>query len=289
MQVAVSSTNPSLSGRTFLVTGANTGIGRATASELARRGGRVFLACRNEEKARGVIDDIASATGNESLEFIQVDLASLRSVNRCARELIDRDEPLHVLINNAGLAGQRGVTEDGFELAFGTNHLGHFALTTALLELLAASAPARVVTVASSGHYSASGIDFDAVCRPTRSLTGMAEYSVSKLCNVLFSQELGRRTAGTRVTTYALHPGVIASDIWRRLPWPVRKLMTMGMKSPAEGACTTVHCATAGELAEETGRYYDDCKERRPSEAATPELARELWERSAVWAGAHVL
>src|SRR5215831_8602261 len=177
-----------LAGRTFLVTGGNTGIGRATVAGLARRGGRVYLACRSEEKGRRAVADIVEATGNDAVVFVPLDLADLASVRRCAEEFLARGEPLHVLINNAAVGGQRGITADGFELAFGVNHLGHFALTTALLGRLAASAPARVVTVASEAHYQAKGVDFGAVRRPTATITGLPEYQVSKLCNVLFSQ-----------------------------------------------------------------------------------------------------
>jgi NAD(P)-dependent dehydrogenase (short-subunit alcohol dehydrogenase family) len=150
-----------------MVTGGNTGIGRATEAGLARRGGRVYVACRSQEKGRRAVADIVAATGNDAVAFLPLDLADLVSVRRCAGEFLALGEPLHVLINNAGVAGQRGVTRDGFELAFGVNHLGHFALTTALLDRLAASAPARVVTVASDSHYQASGVDFGAVRRPT--------------------------------------------------------------------------------------------------------------------------
>jgi len=188
-----------------------------------------------------------------------------------------------VLVNNAGVAGQRGLTRQGFELMFGVNHLGHFALTSLLLERLTDSAPARVVTVASDAHYSARGIDFDALRRRARGLTGLREYAVSKLCNVLFSAELARRTAGTGVTTYALHPGVVASDIWRRVPWPVRPLVTRRMLSVDEGAATSLYCATAAEVAQESGLFYDKCAQRAPSPVATPELAAGLWKRSEEW------
>ena len=154
--------------------------------------------------------------------FLPLDLADLASVRNCAARVPGPGEPLHVLINNAGVGGARGLTKDGFEISFGINHLGHFALTTALLDCLAASAPARVVTVASDAHYPANGIDFEAVRRAPRSPDRHAEYVVSKLGNVLFSPELARRTEGRGITAYALHPGVVASDIWRRVPWPVR-------------------------------------------------------------------
>jgi retinol dehydrogenase 12 len=272
-----------LAGRTFMVTGGNTGIGRATAAGLASRGGRVYLACRSPDKGRAAVADIVAATGRDAVAFLPLDLASLASVRQCAERFLALGEPLHVLINNAGMAGRRGVTSDGFELAFGVNHLGHFALTAALLDRLAASAPARVVTVASDAHYQATGVDFAAVRRPTASITGTPEYAVSKLCNVLFSAELARRTAGRGITTYALHPGVVASDIWRRVPWPVRPLIKLRMLSPEQGAATSLHCATSGPVAAASGRYYENSRERQPSSVATPDLARALWEHSQAW------
>ena len=275
-----------LAGRTFLVTGGNTGIGRATATELAARGGRVYVACRSAEKGTAAAAGIAAGTGNDAVGFLRLDLADLASVRSCAAEFLGLGQPLHVLINNAGVGGRRGLTRDGFELAFGVNHLGHFALTAALLERLTASAPARVVTVASDAHYQAKGVDFGALRRSTRSLTGLPEYAVSKLCNVLFTQELARRLdgEGSGVTAYALHPGVVASDMWRRVPWPVRPLLQRRMLSTQQGARTSVYCATAPEVAQTSGRYYDDCREREPSPVATAELGRLLWAQSAAWA-----
>ncbi|MGD0376206.1 MAG: SDR family oxidoreductase [Streptosporangiaceae bacterium] len=273
-------------GRTFLVTGGNTGIGRATAAELAGRGGRVYVACRSEEKGRAAVAGIIGETGNGAVGFLRLDLADLASVRSCAEAFLALGEPLHVLVNNAGVGGQRGLTRDGFELTFGVNHLGHFALTTALLECLTASAPARVVTVSSNAHYQAKGIDFETLRRPTRSRTGLREYQVSKLCNVLFTQELARRVdggSGGGVTACALHPGVVASDIWRRVPWPVRMLMKRRMLSTQQGARTSLYCGTAPEVAATTGRFYDDCRERQPSPAASAELGRLLWQHSEAW------
>jgi retinol dehydrogenase 12 len=272
-----------LDGRTFLITGANTGIGRETARALAARGARLHLACRSEDAGRRAIDEIAAQTGNRELELLALDLGDLASVRQCAQAFLSRGEPLHVLINNAGLAGAHGMTASGFEIAFGTNHVGPFLLTGLLLDRLRSSAPARIVNVASVAHYNAPGIDWDAVRRRTRSFTGMREYSVSKLANVLHAQELARRLEGTGVTTYALHPGTIASDIWRRVPWPVRPLMKRRMPSPEQGARTSVYCATSPDVAGDTGRYYDDCRPREPAAAATAGLAAELWRRSAEW------
>jgi len=272
-----------LAGRVFLVTGANTGIGRATAEELARRGASVYVASRSAGKGEAAVAAIRAAAGSDSVWFLPLDLADLSSVRACADAFLARGEPLHVLVNNAGVAGKRGVTRQGFELTFGVNHLGHFALTSALLDRLGESAPARVVTVASDAHYSARGIDWDALRRPARGITGLNEYATSKLCNVLFSQELARRTAGTGVTTYALHPGVVASDIWRRVPWPVRPLMTRRMLTAADGAATSLYCATSPEVAGDSGLFYDKCAPRPASRVATPELALSLWERSEAW------
>jgi len=277
-----------LDGRTFLVTGGNTGIGRATAAALARRGGRVYIACRSPAKGEEAAASVRAASGIDSVWFLPLDLADLDSVRACASDFLARGEPLHVLVNNAGVAGRRGLTRQGFELMFGVNHLGHFALTNALLGRLAESGPARVVTVASDVHYAAKGIDFDAVRRPARGITGLHEYAVSKLCNVLFSQELARRTAGTGVTAYALHPGVVASDIWRRVPWPVRPLMQRRMLSVTEGAATSLYCATSPDVAQASGLFYDTCAERAASAVATPELAAELWKRSEAWTAAYV-
>lgn len=274
-----------MSGRVVVLTGATSGIGRATAEALSRRGARLILANRSEERTLPVIAELKTATGNNAIAFVRLDLGDLASVRTCASALLSRDEPIHVLINNAGLAGQRGLTASGFELAFGTNHVGHFLLTTLLLDRLKASAPARVVTVSSIAHNQPRGIDWNAVRESTRSFTGMPEYGVSKFANVLFSQELARRTEGTGVTTYALHPGAIASDIWRRVPWPIRPLMTMMMKSNEDGAKTSVYCATSEDLAKATGRYYDNSHERPASGRATPELGAELWRRSEEWTG----
>ena len=272
-----------LDGRTFLITGANTGIGKETALALAGRGARLHLACRSEAGGRAAVEQISAQTGNRSLELRSLDLSDLTSVRRCAEDFLATGEPLHGLINNAGVAGTRGVTTSGFERMFGTNHVGPFLLTNLLLDRLRSSAPARIVIVASAAHYGARGIDFDAVRRPTRSITGMREYSVSKLANVLHAQELARRLEGSGVTTYALHPGVIASDIWRRVPWPVRPLMKRRMDTPEQGARTSVYCATSADVAGESGRYYDDCRTKEPGAAATATLAEELWRRSSEW------
>ena len=276
-----------LAGKTFVITGANTGIGKITARELARRGAHVILACRSLDKTQPVIDEIKTESGNDKIEFVALDLADLASVRRCAEDLLARKIPIHGLINNAGLAGSRGTTKDGFELTFGTNHLGHYLFTRMLLDRIKQSGPARIVNVASASHYQAKGINWDALRAKTKSPTGLPEYAVSKLANVLFTKELARRLEGSKVTTYSLHPGVVATDVWRRVPRPFRWVMKKFMVTPEEGAQTSIRCATAPELASETGRYYDhDGKERRPNKLANDEeLAKQLWTKSAEWTG----
>ena len=273
-----------LNGRVALVTGANTGIGRVTALELAKQGAHVFAACRSAERAQSVLDEIRSVPGSGAVEFLQLDLSDLESVRLCAKAFLARDLPLHLLINNAGLAGARGMTKQGFELAFGVNHLGHFLLTQLLLDRIKASAPARIVTVASKAHYRAAGIDWEAVRARTQTAAGLREYCVSKLANVLFSTELGRRLAGSGVSSYSLHPGVVGTDVWRSVPWLFRSIVKLVTLSPERGAQTTLHCATSPGLAAETGLYYDECRTKVPSKVARDaNLATELWNRSEDW------
>ena len=272
-----------LANRVVVITGANIGIGRAVATELARGGARLRLLCRSLPKAEPVVEELRTAAGHSDVLAIACDLGSLASVRTAAAELLARDEPLHVLINNAGVAGQRGATSDGFELQFGVNHLGHFLLTTLLLERLRASAPARIVHVASSNHRGARGIDWEAVRQPTASVAGLHEYNVSKLANVLFSAELARRLEGTGVTSYAVNPGRVASNIWQRIPWPFRQLFKMTMLTTEEGARSAVHAATSADVV--SGRYYGKRATEEPvsREGLDQALATELWARSEQW------
>jgi NAD(P)-dependent dehydrogenase (short-subunit alcohol dehydrogenase family) len=285
-----------------LITGANTGIGRVTAETLARNGAHVVIAGRSKEKTEPVVRGIVagSAAGGTahtakdgkkgSAEFLPLDLGDLGSVRACCKTLLDKGEPIDVLVANAGLAGTRGVTKQGFEMTFGTNHLGHFLLVTELLPLLRKATPSRIVVVASQAHFRAprndSGIDWKALREPTKTISGFPEYGVSKLCNVLFVKELARGRAGVGVHSYALHPGVVASDVWRKVPWPFRSLMKLRMLTTEEGARTSLYCATSPDVADHDGRYYDDCKEVPCSKLADdPALAKTLWQKSEEWVG----
>ncbi len=276
-----------IAGKVVIVTGSNTGIGRITAEALAKQGAHVFLANRSEEKTKPVLDGIVAAGGKA--EYLHLDLADLASVRKAAEAFLARDMPLQVLVNNAGLAGPRGFTKDGFELTFGTNHLGPYLFTRLLLPALERAAKetgeARIVNVSSRGHYRAKQLDLDAVKNPT-SVTGFPEYCVSKLANVLFTKELARRLP-PEIHTYALHPGGVATDVWRRVPWGLRHLVKLFLISSEEGARTSLHCATSDAVKDHTGRYYDDdTREKRPSRLSQDEaLARKLWEKSAEWTG----
>jgi len=267
-----------------LITGGNVGIGRVTAIALAKAGYQVVIAGRSLERTQPVLDQIRSlALGPEAL-FLPLDLASLSSVRECAGQFKSLNLPLHLLINNAGVAGLRGKTVDGFEMAFGINHLGHFLLTQLLLPDLIASGPARVVTVSSRAHKRTAGIDWDALQKPTRSWTGIDEYAVSKLANVLFSAELARRTPGTGLSCYSLHPGVVDTEIWRALPdWVRPVLRWRGLITAEEGAQTTLHCALHAPVSE-SGLYFAKSQVAAPAPLSQDTaLARLLWARSEEW------
>jgi retinol dehydrogenase-12 len=271
-------------GQVALITGGNVGIGRVTAIELAKKGFQVVIAGRSLERTQPVLDHITSLSVDKPALFLPLDLASLDSVRACAQMFIQLNLPLHLLINNAGVAGLRGLTQDGFEMTFGINHLGHFLLTQLLLPNLQSSGPSRVVTVSSRAHKRTAGIDWDALRRPTSSWTGINEYAVSKLANLLFSAELAKRVQGTSVSTYSLHPGVVDTEIWRALPdWARPLLRLRGFLTPEQGALTTLHCALHAPQ-QESGLYYSDSQPKQPAALGqNSELAAELWKRSEAW------
>jgi retinol dehydrogenase 12 len=274
-----------LQGKNVVITGANTGIGRVTALELAKRGAKLTLAGRSKEKTEPVLGELA-ALGKGAASFVALDLASFESTRRAADEIAARGEPIDILINNAGLAGLKGLTKDGFELTFGTNHLGPFVFTARLLPLLLKAKAPRVVNVASRAHEGIKTIDYSKVQMPTATPTGFPEYRLSKLANVLFSLELHNRYNAKGLKSYALHPGVVASDVWREVPWPIRSIMRLFMITNEEGAKTTLHCAMSEGA--QSGLYYD--KERvKPATKLGQDAAAamDLWTRSEAWTGEH--
>lgn len=259
-----------------MVTGASSGIGRATAMELARRGYHVVAAGRSEDRTRRVLDEIVNDGG--SAEFVEVDLASLRSCQRAARKYAGSSSSLDVLVANAGVGGVGGLTEDGFEMHFGVNHLGHFALTYYLLPLL--QPHARVVVVSSEAHRRVGGIHFDRMREKRGLLERLSAYGESKLANILFARQLSRVEAGLR--TYSLHPGMADTNIFPAIAKPFFR----GRRPPHEAARTVIYCATSDEVANHSGLYYSRMAIREPSAAAMDdELAEELWTRSERWCG----
>ncbi len=275
----------SLEGKTFVITGANTGIGRANALALAaRKPARIVIAARSRERTQPVLDAVKELNPDGATEFVSLDLTSLADVRRAADDILAMDHPIDALINNAGIAGVRGQTTDGFELAWGTNHVGHYLWTEKLLPLVKRAPQGRVVIVSSRGHFRAKGIDWDALCKPSATVSAFPEYCVSKLANVLHAKALARRLAGTSVTTYSLHPGGVASDIWKRRLGPFAVLLKPFLISNEEGAKTQVHCATEPSIAKESGLYYDEEKAKEPSKLALSEqLQEELAARSDEW------
>jgi retinol dehydrogenase-12 len=271
-----------IGGRTFLVTGANSGIGRALVEALAAEGGSVVLASRSEERTRPVLDAIGARHPAVEARFLPIDVSDLTSIRHAADSFLAMDQPLDVLVNNAGIAGTRGLSRDGFDLTYATNHIGPFLLTNLLLPRLRASAQGRIVNVSSIAQMRVKRIDWSVLARRTTpKRSGFADYAVSKLMNVLHAKELARRLSGTRVTTYALHPGAVASNIWRAVPSPLQWLIKRFMLSNEEGARTPLWCATAPELATTTGRFYTKCREIPPNRLAEDEtLATELWART---------
>ena len=252
------------------------------AEALADQGGRVVLAARSEERTRPVLETIRSRHPASDPQFLQIDLSDLASVRRAAERYVASGHPIDVLVNNAGIAGTRALTKDGFDVTYATNHIGPFVLTNLLLPRLRESPQGRIVNVASVAHMTVKRMDWSGLERRTTPVrSGFPAYAVTKLMNVLHAKELARRLAGSRVTTYALHPGAVASNIWRAIPRPVQWVMKLFMLSNEEGARTPLYCATAPELTTVTGRYYDKCREVPPNPLAdSSALAEELWERT---------
>lgn len=265
-----------------LLTGATSGIGRATALELARRGASLVLVCRDERRGAETVREIREQTGNEP-ELMLADLSSQASIRKLAADFLATGKPLHVLLNNAGVVNTtRSETVDGIESVFAVNHLAYFLLTHLLLERLRQSAPARIVNVASDAHRFGA-IDFDNL-QGEKAFRPMRIYGQSKMGNILFTYELARRLAGSGVTVNCLHPGAVATRLGKNNGSVANffiRLLAPFFRTPENGAATSVYLATAAELEGVTGRYFSDCKETRTSKASYDEAtARRLWEIS---------
>jgi retinol dehydrogenase-12 len=277
----------SLDGKIALVTGATNGIGRVTARELARRGARVLFVARDRARGEETLAEVRAVSGGRPADLLLADLSSLSEVRRLAQQVRERTTRLDLLVNNAGaIFDERKLSADGLEMTFALNHLAYYLLTLELLPLVEAGSASRIVNVSSVAHVRGS-IDFDDL-QGERAYSMWRAYQQSKLANVLFTRELARRLggrpSGRGVTTNSLHPGAIASGFGRNGRGFFSRLVALGapfLASPERGARTTLHVATAPELAGVTGRYFSGCREKTPSKAAQDDAAAlRLWQVS---------
>jgi len=277
-------------GRVVVITGANTGIGRETALDLAKRGAEVHILCRNLEAGRDAAQQINTSTGQNRVSVHALDVSSLESVRDCVKEITGKLNKIDILINNAGvMACPLTRTKDGFELQFATNHLGHFLLTVELLPLVRKGQSPRIVTVSSLAHKQGK-IHFEDLNFSSIAYRPFKAYSQSKLANILFTRELARREelAGSGVTANCLHPGVVKTQLTRQQSVSARVfhfftqvLLAPFFKTPESGAQTSIFCAVDESLEGVTGKYFVDCQEAETTELAkNMEDAARLWEES---------
>lgn len=275
--------------KTVIVTGANTGIGKETARDLARRGAKVILACRNLKEGNKARVDIVASTGNNMVEVRYLDLSSMDSVRQFANNIINTEPRLDVLINNAGAAGLKNkMTADNLQLGMQVNHFGPFLLTCLLLGLLKKSAPSRILMVSSWLHKTAK-FDLDNL-NFEKWFSSLQVYSYSKLANILTANELSRKLKGTGVTVNSVHPGTVLTDVWRKIPKvlqiPFFNIAKCFFKDTVEGAQTSIYLAVSEEVEGISGKYFENCKESKMSiEAMDENLAKKLWEKSEVMVG----
>ncbi len=267
-----------------MITGANSGIGKAASLALANMGATVVMVARNKEKGEAAKAEIIRESGNSSVDLLLADLSSLESVRQLATKFQKKYPKLHVLINNAGLFNQgRHVTTDGYENTFATNYLAAFLLTNLQLDLLKTSAPSRIINVSSVGHYNGH-INFDDL-NLERDYGGWKAYGQSKLALVLFTHELAKKLQGTGVTVNAVHPGTVATNIWTRPFGPAGFIMALPklfMASPEKGAETIVYLASSPDVQSLSGEYLEKLKVKKSSEESyDEEIAQRLWDVSA--------
>ncbi|OXU27509.1 hypothetical protein TSAR_002325 [Trichomalopsis sarcophagae] len=291
LSTGVCKSKASMKGKTVLITGCTSGIGRETARDLAKRGARIIMACRNVEAASKlkvnvdkIPDELVKETGNTQLVVRKLDLSSLDSVRDFANQVNREESRLDVLIHNAGTAEtfNKKVSDDGLEMTMATNHYGPFLLTHLLIDLLKKSTPSRIVIVASE-LYRIATLNLNNP-NPTATLPAYLYY-VSKYANIVFTLELARRLEGSGVTVNCLHPGMIDSGIWRSVPaplsWGLQLIIKGFFKTPEQGAQTTIHLAVSDELEGVNGKYYLDCKESSLSSGVSdPAKGKKFWEIS---------
>lgn len=267
-----------------VVTGANSGIGKVTARELAKRGANIIMLCRNEEKAEQAKEDILKVCGHDRVDIVLADFSSIAQIRRAAEQISSNYPRIDVLNNNAGLlwGSKRQTTEDGFEMTFGVNHLAPFLLTYLLLDKIMASEQGNIINVSSEMHRYAK-LDFNNL-QYEKGYSGLKAYNLSKLCNILFTRELSKKLRGSKVATNALHPGGVASNFGNEANnfyGIAIKLIRPFMISPEKGAETSIYLATSREGLKASGLYFKNKQPVKPSKAALSDYnARRLWEIS---------
>ncbi|NOZ32826.1 MAG: SDR family oxidoreductase [Alphaproteobacteria bacterium] len=263
-----------------LITGANTGIGKATAIALAKMGANVTIVCRTDTSGETAASEISAASGNDNVQHLTADLGSLAAIRQVAKDFLATHDRLDVLINNAGLLmPKRELTVDGFETHFAVNHLAYFLLTSLLLDALKAAPAGRIVSVSSMAHTKGI-IDFDDL-QAEKKYGALQVYSNSKLANILFTYELARRLSDTNVTANCLHPGVIASSFFRRLPAPLRSGAGLVLTGVEKGAATSIYLASSPDVEGVTGKYFANSAPKSSSKASYDvEAAKRLWQIS---------
>lgn len=282
----------SLQGKTVVITGGNAGIGKQTAIDLAQRGARVIIACRNEHKAKKALQEIRRKSGSNDVQYYHLELSDLESIREFAKKFLEEQPRLDILINNAGIGRTLGqLTKQNYDMTFGVNHFGHFLLTMLLLDRLKKCSPSRIVTVSSLAHSMVSGeMDFKPGPASDVKYPGLSGYDRSKLANIWFTKQLSNQLEGTGVTTFCLHPGLVrtsifqtayeaGSPLWRFIMFTFASLI-LGINEEA-GAQTTIYCAIEPSITNQSGGYYDNCKLTKESKLAQDEgLAKKLWDVS---------
>ena len=275
-----------MKGKTVVITGGNAGIGKATAIALAKKGAEIVITSRSADKAKTAVSEIKSAAGNDKVDFILIDLGSQKSVRQAAEKLSTKCPKIDVLINNAGCyVSDLQLNEDGLEMQFATNHLGHFLLTNLILDNLKAAGKARIINLASIAHKSTRTLDLDDINYQKQEYGGWKSYSRSKYCNILFTNELAKRLKKDGITVNSVHPGGVRTEIaeknanwFTKLGWIIMKPF---MVTVEEGAKTSIHLASSPEVEGETGGYWVKSKKffsNRPSQEEANWIA--LWKKS---------
>lgn len=265
--------------KTVLITGGNSGIGKATALGIAKTGSNVIIGCRDKQKGLAAVEEIKKVSGNNNVELLLIDLASLKSVRAAAAEFKRKHDKLHVLINNAGVfIRKREETEDGLEKTFETNYLSHFLLTHLLLDTLKASAPSRIINVASK--HGGIKINFEDL-QTTKHYSIMKSVGPTKLGLIMFTKELAKKLEGSGVTVNSLHPGLARTNILHDVSAPIRFLFTMVSSSPEKSAETSIYLATSPDIEKVSGKYFEKKKEVKTGSNANNEADNKLlWDLS---------